>query len=61
MELEREKLIYTERTNGKYVTNDSKLIDKYKKKYADNLTKKYFINMESLGFTKDELINYLNR
>lgn len=60
VELEELKLVYTERTNGKYVTNDSKLIDKYKKKYADNLTKKYFINMESLGFTKDELIDYLN-
>ena len=31
-ELEDEKLIYTERTNGKYVTEDEKLIEKTKKK-----------------------------
>ena len=29
-ELESEGLIYTERTNGKYVTKDQKLIDKNK-------------------------------
>ena len=29
-ELESINLIYTERTNGKYVTNDKKLINKYK-------------------------------
>lgn len=30
-ELERENLIYTERTNGKYVTDDEKFDRKYKK------------------------------
>ena len=31
-ELENEQLIYTERTNGKYVTEDEELIEKIKKK-----------------------------
>ena len=58
-ELEREGLIYTERTNGKFVTNDEKLIDKYKQNYARELSNKYFLGMQSIGFNKKETINYL--
>jgi DNA-binding transcriptional regulator YhcF (GntR family) len=58
-ELEEIKLIYTERTNGKFVTEDKKLIDKFKKQYADDLSKKYFQQMESIGFSKEETIKYL--
>ena len=58
-ELEDEKLIFTERTNGKFVTNNEKIIDTLKKEYAKELSNKYFLNMESIGFTKTETINYL--
>ena len=58
-ELEEIKLIYTERTNGKFVTEDKKLIDKLKRYYADDLSKKYFQNMESIGFTREEIFKYL--
>ena len=58
-ELESIGLIYTERTNGKYVTTDKKLIDKYRGEYALNLSNKYFTDMESIGFTKEEVLNYL--
>ena len=58
-ELEDLKLIYTERTNGKFVTDDKELIDKFKKQYADDLSKKYFENMQSISFTKEETIEYL--
>ena len=58
-ELESLNLIYTERTNGKYVTTDKRLIDKYRKEYALNLSNKYFTDMQSIGFTKDEVIEYL--
>ena len=59
VELEELKLVYTERTNGKFVTNDQKLIDKYKKQYADELSNKYFSSMKSIGFDKNNTINYL--
>ena len=59
VELEELKLVYTERTNGKFVTEDQKLIDKYKKQYADELSKKFFQNMKSIGYSKEETINYL--
>ena len=59
-ELENLHLIYTERTNGKYVTNDQKVIDQVKEEYAINLSNKYFEGMLSIGYTKEETIEYLN-
>jgi len=59
IELEEFKLIYTDRTNGKFVTNDEKLINKIKKEYANEISKKYFLSMESIGFDKNDSINYL--
>ena len=58
-ELEELNLIYTERTNGKYVTTNKKLIDKLKYKYAKEISNKYFENMQNIGLTKDEVIEYL--
>ena len=59
VELEELSLVYTERTNGKYVTTNESLINKYKKEYAEELSQKYFSNMENIGFNKDETLEYL--
>jgi len=59
VELEQLGLVYTERTNGKYVTTDKSLIDKYKEEYANSISNTYFTSMQTLGFTKKETINYL--
>ena len=61
VELEELSLIYTERTNGKYVTEDKTLINKYKKEYANELTKKYFISMNNIGLKKEEILEYINK
>ena len=58
-ELEDLKLIYTERTNGKFVTEDRKLIEKLRKEYALDLSKKYFAGMEDIGFNKEDAIECL--
>ncbi len=55
-ELEAIGLIFTERTNGKFVTEDNLLIEKHKKEYADIITQKYIDNMEKIGFHKDEVL-----
>ena len=60
-ELEEMKLIYTERTNGKFVTSDQKLIDKLKFEYANELSEKFFSGMKNIGFNKDETIDYLKK
>lgn len=59
VELEGMDLIYTERTNGKFVTTNQKLIDKYRMKYALEISNNYLDNMKSLGFTINDAINYL--
>lgn len=58
-ELEEMKLIYTERTNGKFVTNDTKLIGKLKDDYAITLAKSYFKGMKRIGLGKADSIRYL--
>ena len=60
-ELESMKLIYTERTNGKYVTRDEALIEKLKDEYAMTLAKSYFQGMKRIGMGKADSIKYLER
>lgn len=48
-ELEDEELIFTERTNGKYVTTDENLIMKYRKNYANELIKNYKDKLKEIG------------
>lgn len=57
--LESMKLIYTERTNGKYVTKDEKLIEKLKDEYAITLAISYFHGMKRIGLGKADSIKYL--
>ena len=59
VELEDEKLIYTERTNGKYVTEDEKLIEKVKDELAKEKVEDYINSMNSIGISFDEAIKYL--
>ena len=58
-ELETMNLIYTERTNGKYVTKDIKLIEKLKDEYVITLAKSYFSGMKRIGLGKADSIKYL--
>lgn len=59
VELENEKLIYTERTNGKYVTKDEKLIEKAKKELAKQKVNNYLNSMKSIGISYDSAVKYL--
>ena len=60
-ELEDLGLIYTDRTNGKYVTNDSKLITKYKEEQKRQLSIEYLNSMYNIGIGKKEILDYLNK
>lgn len=60
-ELEAAKLIFTERTNGKYVTADQKLIKKYREQFAAAKTQKYLQDMSDLGFDPHEIIDYFTK
>lgn len=58
-ELENMGLIYTERTNGKYVTTDSELIESLKSEYASNLVSNYFDSMKRIGFSEKDAFKYI--
>ena len=58
-ELENEKLIYTERTNGKYVTENEALIENIKKELAKEKVNNYLKAMKSIGIDYDLAIKYL--
>ena len=59
VELENEKLIYTERTNGKYVTEDEKLIEKTKKELAQEKVNNYLRSMKNIGIDYELAVRYL--
>lgn len=55
-ELERENLIYTNRTSGKFISEDEEMIQKMRKDIATKEIQKFLDNMIKLGFTKQETI-----
>ena len=59
VELESIGLVFTERTNGKFVTEDIALIEKYKQEYANIVTQKYIETMAKIGFNKDEILLHI--
>ena len=60
-ELESDQLIFTERTNGKYVTNDQSLLEQIKTELAADLVHKYTGDMAKIGITYAESIKYLKQ
>ena len=60
VELEDMGLIYTERTNGKFVTTNQDMIEKLRCEYALEISKNYISSMESIGFSFKDTVKYLN-
>ena len=58
-ELESEGLVYTERTNGKFVTNDRQLIEKIKRKLAEEKVNNYINDMKNIGLNFEDALQYL--
>ena len=59
LDLENKGLIYTERTNGKYVTENKELIEKLKKELAKEKVNTYVTDMKQIGIDFEEAIKYL--
>lgn len=59
VELENEKLIYTERTNGKYVTENEELIERLKKELAREKVNNYLSSMKKIGISYESATKYL--
>ena len=59
VELENEGLVYTERTNGKFVTNNKELIERIKKELAEEKINNFLNDMKNIGITYEETKIYL--
>lgn len=58
-ELEDSKLIYTERTNGKYITTDTALLDHFHEHFITDKIQNFLIEMSDLGFDQKTIIKIL--
>ena len=61
VELENEGLVYTERTNGKFVTDNKELIKKIKKELAEEKVNNFLNDMKNIGITYEEAVIYLQK
>lgn len=59
VDLEQTGLIYTQRTNGKFVTEDKELVQKIREELAKETFNKFQENMKQLGFGEDEMKQYV--
>lgn len=55
-ELERIGLVYSKRTSGRYITEDTELLMKYKQRLANEEIEHFLTKMRQLGFNKNEAI-----
>lgn len=58
-ELEREGLMYTERTSGRYITNDTKIIHTVKEESVMKNIADFVDQMLKSGFTKADILRLL--
>lgn len=54
--LEENKLIYTERTNGKYVTENLQIITKSKEEIFEQKVKDFVKDLQSMGYNIEDII-----
>ena len=58
-ELEREGLVYTKRTNGRFITEDETMIKQLQEKLAREQVDQFFARMEQLGVSRVETLRML--
>lgn len=60
-ELERDGLVYTQRTSGRYVTEDQAAITQARHALAAERVRSFLSDMGRLGFEKEELLSLLRQ
>lgn len=55
-ELERENLVFAERTSGRYITNDGSIIMELKNNLAEEEIIKFLNYMKKIGYDEKEII-----
>lgn len=59
-ELERTGLVYSQRTSGRFITEDSNMINELKSELAKEIISQFLENMQKLGFQKEDAIQLMN-
>ena len=60
-ELERQGLIFTERTNGKFVSEETAVLERSKAALAAAKTAKFLEEMQSIGITPSEALDFVKK
>ena len=58
-ELEREGLLFTQRTSGRFVTEELERLDALRASLAREQVTGYFEAMKSIGFSREEALKYI--
>lgn len=58
-ELERNGLVYSQRTSGRFITEDITMIKELKQQLANEHILEYFEKMKQLGFCKEETLQLM--
>ena len=60
-ELERDGLVYSQRTAGRFVTEDTAMIEAAKRNLADRQIQNFLTAMARLGYEKEEIVALVRR
>ena len=60
-DMEREGLMYTNRTSGRYVTEDKEMIEKIREHIASDRIAEFLAGMSQLGFSEQEVYRLLEK
>lgn len=58
-ELERSGLVYSQRTSGRFITEDTEMLKKLKRHLAEEHIQDFFQKMRNLGFSDEETLNMI--
>ena len=60
-EMERTNLVYSQRTSGRFITEDLSMIDSLKTELASEQIKEFLEKMEKIGLSKEDIIGLINK
>lgn len=60
-ELERTGLVYSQRTSGRFITEDKKMIEELKATIAKEKIEEFIENMKNIGFKDDEILSMMQQ
>ena len=58
-ELERDGMVYSQRTAGRFVTENMQVIERAKKKFAEEQIRSFLEAMKKLGYQREEILALL--